>query len=34
MMAWENILTEKQIEAVADYMLLLKKKKPGSTSKG
>ena len=34
MMAWENMLSEKQIEAVADYMLLLKKKKPASTSKG
>ena len=27
MMAWENMLTEKQIEQVADYMLSLKKSK-------
>jgi cbb3-type cytochrome c oxidase subunit III len=27
MMAWENMLTDKQIEQVADYMLSLKKKK-------
>ena len=26
MMAWENMLTDKQIEQVADYMLSLKKK--------
>jgi mono/diheme cytochrome c family protein len=27
MMAWENMLNEKQIEQVADYMLSLKKSK-------
>lgn len=27
MMAWENMLTEKQIEQVTDYMLFLKKSK-------
>jgi cbb3-type cytochrome c oxidase subunit III len=27
MMAWENILTAKQVEQVADYMLALKKRK-------
>ena len=34
MMAWENMLTEKQIEAVTDYMLALKKKKSSPVPKG
>jgi len=34
MMAWENMLTTKQIEEVTDYMLSLKKKnKPGTDQK-
>lgn len=34
MMAWENMLSDKQIEAVTDYMLTLKKKRPATGPKG